>query len=237
MQKTLEKFLKKSINSVDEVYDEFLKLPGAIKRGNGLKSFVYIKGRRENKVLLVAHGDTYWDVNYNDRGESLKDLEVYFKDGIYFNAFGADDRAGCAILWLLKDLGHSLLITSGEENRQIGATFLMEENIDLAEEINKEHQFIVEFDRRGRNDYKCYDVGTDEFRKYIEMITGFQEPDRKSRTDIKVLCKEICGVNLSVGYYKEHTNETYLVYEDWLHTLNLAKGWLSKKNLPRFAIK
>ena len=110
----------------------------------------------------------------------------------------------------------------------------MEENKDLAEEINKEHQFIVQFDRRGKSDYKCYDVGTDEFRSYVEMITGYQEPDRKSSTDIKVLCREICGVNLSVGYYMEHTNKAYLFYEEWLKSLKLVMRWFNEDKLPKF---
>lgn len=233
MRQVLEEFLKMPISKTDQVFNKFIELDGSVTRGEGVKRYVYIPGWRKNKVLLVAHADTYWQEDY-ERNGNFEGLELMYENGKYINAFGADDRAGCAILWLLKDLGHSLLITSGEENQQIGAKFLMEENIDLAEEINKEHQFIVEFDRRGRNDYKCYDVGTDEFRKYIEMVTGYQEPDRKSSTDIKVLCKEICGVNLSLGYYKEHTNETYLVYEEWLHTLNLARRWLNSENLPKF---
>lgn len=239
MQEVIEKFLKMPITRTDEVFEEFMNINGAVRKGDNLSSFLYIPGKRENRVLLVAHADTVWDENYR-RDNQPEGLELIFENGLYKNkygGFGADDRAGCAIVWLLKDLGHSILITSGEEQGQRGSIFLMEQNIDLAEEINKEHQFIVQFDRCNSNDYKCYDVGTDEFRKYVEKETGYKEPDRSSRTDIKVLCKEICGVNLSIGFYNEHDHEAYLVFEEWLNTLNLARKWLSKNNLPRFERK
>jgi hypothetical protein len=64
-----------------------------------------------------------------------------FQSANRIRGIGADDRAGCAILWLLKDLGHSLLITDGEEKGGIGSKWLMNdtENADIAEEINTEH--------------------------------------------------------------------------------------------------
>lgn len=236
MQKTLEKFLKMPITDTKEVFDEFLQIKGSTKRGNGLASFVYIPGERNDRVLLVAHADTVWDYNYR-RNDIPEIIDIVLENGVYknkFGGFGADDRAGCAILWLLKDLGHSVLITSGEEYGQIGAKFLIEENPDIADEINYEHNFIIQFDRSGRCDYKCYDVGTDEFRNYVEQNTGYKEPDRLRTTDIRVLCRDICGVNLSVGYYKEHTHEAYLVFEEWLRTLNIARRWLEKNDLPKF---
>ena len=54
--------------------------------------------------------------------------DVVFEDGVYSSGddlcgIGADDRAGCAMLWLLRDSGHSLLILDGEEHGQVGAAF------------------------------------------------------------------------------------------------------------------
>ena len=34
---------------------------------------------------------------------------------------------------------------------------------------------MIQLDRRGDNDFKCYNVGTDEFRKFIETSTGYKE--------------------------------------------------------------
>ncbi|MBR2872613.1 MAG: hypothetical protein IKB99_03855, partial [Lentisphaeria bacterium] len=55
-------------------------------------------------------------------------------------------------------------------------------------------------------------------------------------TDVVHLCRDICGVNLACGYYKEHTDEEYLVKKEWLHTLELLKVWLADENLPKFVL-
>lgn len=60
--------------------------------------------------MLVAHADTYWDEHYG-YSHNIRH-EVIFDAGIVKSAntnYGlvADDRAGCALLWLLKGLGHS----------------------------------------------------------------------------------------------------------------------------------
>ena len=140
------------------------------------------------------------------------------------------------MLWLLKDLGHSLLVTNGEEHGQTGSSWLMDDNKDIAEEINHDHQFVIQLDRRNGRDFKCYDVGTDEFRSYVAQKTGYTEPDRRSNTDIKILCREIAGVNLSVGYHNEHHENEYLNIAEWENTLNVVKEWLSEPNLERFAL-
>ena len=108
----------------------------------------------------------------------------------------------------------------------------MEQNPDIANILNQ-HQFIVQFDRCNRNDFKCYDVGTDEFRAFIKEKTNFVEPNRESYTDICTLCKDICGVNFSVGYHSEHTNNERMNFNEWLHTLNVARKLLNE-DLPKF---
>ncbi len=54
----LRRFLETPLGSADGVFDCFLEIPGAIYRGKGLKRFLYVRGARPNKVLLVAHADT-----------------------------------------------------------------------------------------------------------------------------------------------------------------------------------
>ncbi|MGO8819850.1 MAG: hypothetical protein ACLQT6_16965 [Desulfomonilaceae bacterium] len=112
----------------------------------------------------------------------------------------------------------------------------MDHNKDIAEEINQDHQFVVEFDRRNGRDFKCYDVGTDEFRSYVAKKTGYTEPDQRATTDIVSLCRDIAGVNLSVGYHDEHHESEYLNISEWGHTLDVVRKWLSKENLQKFII-
>jgi hypothetical protein len=234
--------------SQDEVLDKFHSLEGAYSDGTGDKRFVYIAGTRKNKALLVAHADTVWTgapinlhwyngVLYSKNRDVRFEQKSKWSNGTitkYGIGIGADDRAGCAILWCLRELGHSLLITSGEEDGCISSKWLIKEKW-WEDEITNEHQFAIEFDRRGHNDLVFYDVGTNAFAKYAKAQTGFV-PKQGFGTDIKYLCKGICGVNLSVGYYSEHTTEEKLVYDQWLNTLGIAKNWLSQDNLPKFIL-
>lgn len=217
-----------------QIFQQFHDFGGTrtIRRGSGDFEFLFIPGTRQDRVLLVAHSDTVWDL------DPRFPATVAYEDGIFFSqtdglGIGADDRAGCAILWALRNLGHSLLITSGEEIGCIGSRWIVGNNPDIFNTINN-HQFLVQFDRRGSSDFKCYDIGTDQFRAYVQEVTGFSEPDRRSRTDIVVLSQRVCGVNLSVGYYHEHTPSEKLVFQEWSNTLKTAYQWLSGKDLPQF---
>ncbi len=233
----LMEFLQMPLESADAVFDKFAQIHSAICRGQGLEKFLFVEGTRKNKVLLVAHADTYWDDHYFSYHKNK--VSIVYEDGIIRNrngGLGADDRAGCAMIWLLKEMGHSILITNGEEHGRIGSNWLMTANHDIANEINFNHQFIIQLDRRNGRDFKCYSVGTHEFRAYISKITGYSEPDRHYYTDIVTLCRDICGVNLSIGYRNEHSQDEYLVVADWLNTLNLCRQWLSESELPRFCL-
>jgi hypothetical protein len=238
----LKQFLEIPVGSSDGVFDLFRQIPNMVFKGEKQKRFLYVKGFRQDKVLLVAHADTVWDKNYKKPFDSKQ--EVLFDDGIFRSVttgcgIGADDRAGCAMLWLLKDMGHSLLVTDGEEHHQAGAAWLMSHNEDIAHEINRDHQFVVELDRCNGGDFKCYKVGTDEFRRDVAKETDYNDADndKKLFTDITKLCKSITGVNLSIGYYNEHHSNEYLKVEEWKNTLDLCKRWLGREDLPRYILK
>ena len=201
---------------------------------NALEQFVYIPGKRQDKVVLVAHADTVWDkdwMNWNrihkpERGTIMEHAIVQNGNIISSETsgfgIGADDRAGCAILWLLKDSGHSLLITNGEEHRQVGSNWLMNNHLDIAQELNT-HLFMIQLDRENAKEFKCYTVGTDEFRNFISTTTAYTEPDRLRTTDIGVLCKDICGVNFSIGYYDDHTKNEIIKIDEWCNTLEMVR--------------
>ena len=228
----LKEFLELPHNPI-AVLDKFSQLPGAVSgMGEWWGDYVYIPSARPSPVLLVAHADVVGD---EDEPVSLCDNgNIISNPG---HILGADDRAGCAIIWALRHLGHGILITSGEEIGCLGAMDIMENHPDVCEELQSRYQFMVEFDRKGYGEYKCYNVGTEPFRHYIEETIGFQEPDRRSRSDITILARDICGVNLSCGYMKQHTCQEYIVKDDWLDTLRIAEKWLSAPDLPRFARK
>ena len=212
--------------------ERFAALPEFVrKKGNEKEGFVYFPGTRKNKVLLIAHAATVGDPDIEaaleDAGETLRNAA-----GI----LGAEDRAGCAMLWLLRESGHGLLITDGEEGGSFGAKFMKEKFPEMFDEINGEFQFMIQIDRCGSEDFKCYKVGTDAFRSYVNSKTGFTEPGILRGTDIVHLCRDICGVNLSCGYHEEHTENEYIVKKEWHNTLELLRKWLAEEDLPKFAL-
>lgn len=228
---SLLEFLYMPLDSTKEIFTRFSKLKGVIHRGIGRQQFLYRPGTRKDRVLLVAHADTVFFGN--------KPREIAQEEGVIRNrlgGLGADDRAGCAILWLLRDLGHSLIVTDGEELGGEGSRWLRDANQDIFDEINNRHRFVLEFDRRNGRDFKCYRVGTPEFRKYIREMTNYKEPDQSSFTDICLLCGKVPGANLSIGFRNEHSNLECLVVSEWQHTLDLCRQWLSGPKLPRFRI-
>ena len=219
-------FLSKPLDSARTVLEEFASLPGAryCDEGRGYRH-VYLPGKREDRVLLVAHADTVWDDQIRiTQTPVLRDGVIRGEDPTL--GLGADDRAGCAILWLLRESGHSLLVLDGEEYGSLAAHHIREEMPALFDELNS-HAYAVEVDRRMDRNYKVYDLPvTQEFRAFIEGATGYREADRRSSTDIRVLCRDICGVNLSIGYYDEHTEEEHLVLDEWYRTLTLLETML-----------
>lgn len=235
----LDKFLNMRVSTAEDVFDAFRGLEGAIEEhGQGKEGYLYVPGSRKDRCVIVAHADTFFDEVYQGR---IIESKVGYQDGFYYSetdecSIGADDRAGCAMLWLLRDSGHSLLILDGEEHGQVGAHYLKENNLPLFEEINN-HSFMLQLDRRGKNDYKYYHLPvTKEFINYVERSTGFVLARGSGKTDIGTLCTKACGVNLSIGYYDEHNPTERLCYKEWLRTYNIVKRMLEKP-LKQYVLK
>ena len=110
MLKVLKDFLALP-HSSDAVLDRFTDLPGAGRwTGAGGLDYVYVPPSRPSPVLLVAHADVVDDAE--TLPELREDEETIRNPG---HILGADDRAGCAIIWALRHLGHGSLMTDGEE--------------------------------------------------------------------------------------------------------------------------
>jgi len=240
----LKRFLSFPIGSTDEVFAQFKTIGWHIyreKSADRKERFIYIEGSRKDKVLLIAHADTAYDFFYK-KSQFLHTVveENGFLKAVNENGLpqlsGADDRAGAAMLWLLKDSGHSLLVTDGEEGTRIGSKWLVRENRDIAERINQNHRFMIQLDRCNGREFKCYNVGTAEFRTYIKKQTDYSEPEFGALTDICSLCEDICGVNLSIGYYDQHSEFESLKIEEWLHTLQIVRKILASETLPEFRL-
>jgi len=68
-----------------------------------------------------------------------------------------------------------------------------------------------------------------EFIEFIESTTGYSDAGKSARTDIVTLCRDVCGVNLSIGYRNEHSSFETLDFEEWFATLTLVEGFLAAK--------
>ena len=228
---TIESFLKLPLENGTAVLERFAALPNAVcgKGAEALQRYVYIPGTRKDRVVLVAHVDTVWDAAYEKpyTGEH----EIRFADGVFSSGtpqvgIGADDRAGCAMLWALRDCGHSILLLDGEEHGKHGARYLRQSDPRLFRELNK-HRFMMELDWMGTNGCLYNQVeNTQKFKQYIETVLKFSDSKRKGGTDLQILCKSVCGVNIGIGYHGWHSEKETLVLSEWENTLSALQTFL-----------
>ena len=243
------------LNSSKEIFDKFLTINGAKLVGNKSQECLYIPGTRKDRVLLVAHVDTVWNNVSNHSVIYDKKSNKVFSPAGYINncvqnarqidyskfdhkdpncltyGLGADDRAGVAMLWLLRNSGHSILLTNGEEIGAVGARFLADDK-QISDEINS-HNLVIELDKMGYKEFKTYQVGSPELKNYIIDKLNYKFIDSFSYTDICFLCKKACGVNMGVGYYNEHKPLEFLDVTQWQNTLNEMREFC-KNDFPCF---
>jgi hypothetical protein len=167
--------------------------------------FLYSSGL--HPVLLIAHMDTVHITQptqfYIDKS---KDPEGYLfaSEGI-----GGDDRCGVYIIMeILKEIDCHVLFTEDEELGGLGAQKFTQSK------IIPDVQFIVEFDRRGKDDAVFYECAGQDFKEFVEQY-GFCY-NFGSFSDISWVSPymEIAAVNLSSGYYNAHTKNEYICISD-----------------------
>lgn len=172
--------------------------------------------KNKNKPLLSAHMDTV---------QSTKDVVQEFSisystvDGFKFHGescIGADDKVGCYILLeqLEKTPDINFIFSVAEESGCIGIKYLcaQEENQKRLKKI----PYGLVLDRKngkdiiGSDNYYC----TKEFEnKLVSLEHGFK-PCRGSISDANELKKYFSCVNLSVGYYKPHSDDEYVILSE-----------------------
>lgn len=181
-------------------------------RRKGMKTtskqgFLYAEG--QIPIMLVAHMDT---VHRNGPG-----LIFYTRDLNFCmspNGIGGDDRCGVyMILKLLEKYRPHVLFCEDEESGGIGASLFSKSS------INPDVNFIIELDRQGRNDAVFYDCDNEDF---VEHITSFDfKEDYGTFSDISFIAPalKIAAVNLSCGYYHQHTTSEYINIPEMEHNI------------------
>ena len=192
-QQKLKSYVKKELK---RKYNEVM-----VKDG-----YVYAKGNVP--VLLVAHLDTVHaipvkEIVYSDKGNKLTSPQ----------GLGGDDRNGVyMILEIIKEINCHVLFVEDEEIGLIGATTFTE-TFKGDMDIN----YIIELDRRGFKDAVYYSLDNKDFELFItESSKGHFKTAQGTCSDISEIAPflGVAAVNLSSGYYKEHTLETYTLLNE-----------------------
>lgn len=188
--------------------------------------FLYAKGNVP--ILLTAHMDTV----HKDKCTEIKVVNVDGQTVLSSpQGIGGDDRCGIWIIYKIltkTKYRPSILFCEDEEIGGVGSnkfakTVFME---DL-----KELKYLVELDRMNSNDAVYYSCGNYEFMEYIATTIGYKEA-YGSFSDIGHLSPgcDRASVNLSCGYYRQHTLEEYVIFEEMFDTFKAVEKLLADAN-------
>jgi hypothetical protein len=189
----------------------------------GIKGRKYAYRRGTLPILLVAHADTVFSQ------KPVKDIICKSKDVWCspITGFGADDRAGVYIVSKIKEqLDCSVLITDEEEIGGGGAHRFIEDSNACG--FLHDYLAVIEFDRRGSRDAVFYQCDNRDFAATV-CAEYYQAADG-SFSDISIIAPElgIAAVNLSCGYYGEHSHGEYLIISQMLAAIDHGKNLIER---------
>ncbi|MBO4780535.1 MAG: hypothetical protein J5497_07860 [Selenomonadaceae bacterium] len=152
---------------------------------------------------------------------------------------GGDDRCG---VFALCHIFHAaqvkpwLLFTCNEEVGGLGAKAfcLAHQQKQLPKDLDS-LKFIIELDRKGKNDAVFYNCANPEFEQYITG-KGFKTA-QGSFSDISLIAPELgtAAVNLSSGYHNAHTRHEYINRAELNATIDKVIDIIDDvHHLPRF---
>ena len=144
---------------------------------------------------------------------------------------GMDDANGiCCAIQLLKSIPNLKVCFTTEEEIGYNGAYSAAENIDFWYNVS----YMIQADRHGKSDLITFTNGIDSASdKWLEEASGVMAEFGYSEapgigTDIGVLAEElkISGVNISCGYYKEHTDKEYTIISELQNCLNFMEKLL-----------
>ena len=199
--------------------------------------FLYARGTQP--VLLTAHLDTVHDKVVKDYYEdkTWNQQKLRFEHTVSSpQGIGGDDR--CGVYMILEILGStnyrpSILFCEDEEIGGVGSNKFV--YTKYCSEL-KEMKFFLELDRCNGNDAVFYNCGNNDFQEFI-MEKGGYEYNTGSFSDISVLspATDVASVNLSCGYYYQHTLAEYVNLEEMEDSIDSIIAILDEEeNAPAF---
>ena len=175
--------------------------------------FLYAKG--DVPVLLVAHMDTV----HRQLPTTIMEYDGKISS---HQGIGGDDRCGVFIIMnIVKKLHCSVVLCEDEEIGGIGASKFARSSFIKQLDVN----YIIEFDRMNATDAVFYSCDNEAFTNFVTDFTGFKTAFG-SFSDISIIAPaaKIAAVNLSCGYYKPHTTDEYVVYDEMMNTIKAAEA-------------
>lgn len=224
----LEHFLRPTQNQLFKRLCKKFKGKTLIIKGN----FILVHGQAS--VLLVAHLNTVHEQSVRDICFSTDKNILMSPQGI-----GGDDRCGVFALCKIYDSAQIkpwLLFTCDEEVGGLGA-----KNFCLAHKLHQlpneldNLKFIIELDRKGKNDAVFYNCDNPDFKTYITS-NGF-ETAQGSFSDISLIAPElgVAAVNLSSSYYNAHSLHELINRTELNSTIDKVTDIIGDTStLPRF---
>lgn len=200
--KLIKKLCEMDTNDLENSLFDFLADNYSLAIG---REGYYMFAEGDIPVCLIAHIDTVFD---KYRSFTFRDPKWFFdtNENILWKPYGSgfDDRAGIYSIIKLINAGFRphIIFTIGEEEGGIGAKKLIEDYPNMPFESCN---FLIQIDRRGSNDAVFYQCANEDF---IDYITSFNFVVAKGTfTDISFIAPSwgTAAVNLSCGYYEEHT--------------------------------
>ncbi len=179
--------------------------------------YVYAPGKIP--ICIVAHVDT---VHIRPPEDIVYDATagiIWSPDGI-----GGDDRIGVWSIFELLQRGFRphVLFTTDEERGCLGAKAAGKKL--KAPDVN----CLIELDRMNRNDAVFYSCDNRDYVKWVESF-GWKE-ENGSCSDISSLMPDwgIAGVNLSVGYYRQHSTTEHIRFNETLAMIHTVSRMFAK---------
>lgn len=222
-----ERVQKYLIRELSELKTDFVKMD---EYGN-IHTQMTVGDGKGAVLHLNSHMDTVSGV--------VEDKRIVNDNGVYTahlpngdrTVLGADDRAGIATILTIMNFLPNF-------NGTLKVSFYREEEIGCVGSSNSDKTFLsdvdlsITFDRHGSKDivvgtmgqpFSCNEVGN--WLEIIASTNGFEyKAIEGGISDAMTVSEEgINAVNLSVGYYNEHTKNEFLVFSELYTTLEFAK--------------
>lgn len=183
-----------------------------------------------SRPLIIAHVDINQESEYIPSLIRINDYLIGFFEGEQIGV-GHDDKVG--IYFALK--------FAEETNKPLTIIFTKDEEVGCIGTLNLSYDFrdinlAVQLDRRGASDISDYTNGVSTVSKQFKEICKpyLKEHNFKfTRTiytdvgELKASHKvNFCCVNISCGYYNEHSNQEFLKISEFNNSYNFASKLL-----------